>query len=89
MEQKIWYFETKLVGFLKFFSNNLIKTLLIMLINFNKHNKLTDLKGRLCSGIGCEASIKILDFFHLLNGNYDPLPIFLRIRMRTRPRPKT
>ena len=60
-----------------------------MLINFNKHNKLTDLKGRLCSGIGCEASIKILDFFHLLNGNYDPLPIFLRIRMRTRPRPKT
>ena len=60
-----------------------------MLINFNKHNKLTDLKVRLCSGIGCEASIKILDFFHVLNWNYDPLPIFLRIRMRTRPRPKT
>ena len=67
MEQKIWYFEVNLVGFLKFFPINLIKTLLIMLINFNKHNKLTDLKGRLCSGIGCEASIKILDFFHLLN----------------------
>ena len=67
MEQKIWYFDAKLVGFLKFFSINLINTLLIMLINFNKHNKLTDLKVRLCLGIGCEASIKILDFFHLLN----------------------
>ena len=64
MEQKIWYFDTKLVGFLKLFSINLIN---IMLINFNKHNKLTDLKVRLCSGIGCEASIKVLDFFHLLN----------------------
>ena len=67
MEQKIWYFETELVGFLKFFSIHLINTLLIMLINFNKHNKLTNLKVRLCSGIGYEASIKILDFFHLLN----------------------
>ena len=67
MEQKIWYFETELVGFLKLFSINLINTLLIMLINFNKHNKLTDLKVLLCSGIGCEASVKILDFFHLLN----------------------
>ena len=56
MEQKIWYFETELVGFLKFFSINLINTLLIMLINFNKHNKLTDLKVRLCSGITAVSS---------------------------------
>ena len=34
-----------------------------MLINFNMHNKLTDLKVLLCSGIGCDPSIKILDFF--------------------------
>ena len=64
MEKKIWFFLNRV---LNFFSINLIKTLLMMLTNYNKHNKFTDLKVRMCSGIRCEASIKILDFVHLQN----------------------
>ena len=45
IKKKISYFETKLVGFLKFFSILFIDTLLIMLINFYKHNKLTDFES--------------------------------------------
>ena len=77
--KKISYFETKLVGFLKFFSILFIDTL-IMLINFNKHNKFTDFESFLC----VHVSIVKLRSKHSLN--YDPLPISLCVRM---PRPKT